>query len=76
MSKINETPILAFFVKLYGYPYAARPIANQLKKKGGDLILPPEGFFVEGMEGPLAQGELGRAANWANQIKSATFVDR
>ena len=69
MGKIEETPALAFFVRLFGHSaYAAKPIADMLKKKGGKLIVPPEGFYVEGMEGPLAQGELERAANWARQI--------
>ena len=65
-SKIEGTPILAFFVKMFGY--AARPIAARLEKKGGTLILPPEGFFVEDTEGPLQEGELERAAIWATQM--------
>jgi hypothetical protein len=66
MSNIEETPVLAFFVKIYGF--AAKPIAARLKKKGGELIVSPEGFFVEGMKGPLVNGELERAANWAKQM--------
>jgi flavodoxin len=69
VDEINKTPVLAFFVKLSGdSAYAAKHIANQLKKKGGQLIAPPEGFFVEGMKGPLVQGELERAVDWAKQI--------
>ena len=68
-NEINKTPILAFFVRLFGVnAYAARPIANQLKKKGGKAIGAPEGFFVEGMKGPLVDGELERAINWARQL--------
>ena len=48
--------------------YAAAPIAAQLKKKGGELIAPPEGFFVQDREGPLKPGELERAAKWAAQL--------
>jgi len=55
-----------FVVKLFGY--AAKPIADGLKVKGGELTIPPEGFFVEGTEGPLKEGELERAADWAKQI--------
>lgn len=66
--EISKTPVLAFFVKLLGNVYAAGHIANGLKKKGGELIVPPEGFFVEGMEGPLVKGELERAARWVKQI--------
>jgi len=64
--------LLNFFVRLYGpAAYAAKHIADQLQKSGGKLVVPPEGFFVQGTEGPLKQGELERAANWARQILSA-----
>ena len=58
--------ILRILVNLFGY--AAKPIADRLEKKGGGLIIPPEGFFVEGTEGPLKEGELERTADWAKQI--------
>jgi flavodoxin len=58
--------ILLILVNIFGY--AAKPIADRLKKKGGDLIMPPEGFYVKGTEGPLKEGELERAADWAKQI--------
>ena len=61
-SDINSG-ILRTMVNLGGY--AAKRIAGELKKKGGDLILPPEGFYVTGQEGPLKDGELERAAEWA-----------
>jgi flavodoxin len=61
-----DSAILSFMVKLFGY--AAKPIANRLRKKGGELALPPEGFIVEGTEGPLRRGELERAADWARQL--------
>ena len=58
--------ILRILVNIFGY--AARPISDGLVKKGGQLIAPPEGFFVHGTEGPLKEGELERAADWARQI--------
>jgi flavodoxin len=58
--------ILRIMVNIFGY--AAKPIADRLVKKGGQLIAPPEGFFVQGMEGPLKEGELERASDWARQI--------
>jgi flavodoxin I len=58
--------ILRILVNLFGY--AAKPIADGLEKKGGELVIPPEGFFVEGTEGPLKEGDLERAADWAKQI--------
>jgi len=60
---------LRFLVKTGGY--AAKRIAAQLKKAGGKLIVPPEGFYVEGTEGPLKAGELERAADWAKSILDA-----
>lgn len=67
--EINKTSILAFFVKLFGRnAYAAWPMANRLTKKGGKLVGNPEGFCVKGMEGPLVEGEIDRAVNWARQV--------
>ena len=60
---------LRFVVKTGGY--AAKRIAAQLKKAGGNLIVPPEGFYVEDTEGPLKTGELERAAEWAANILDA-----
>ncbi len=61
-----KSSALRILVKIAGY--AAKPIAGRLKKKGGDLVLPPEGFWVKGTEGPLKEGELERAAEWAKRI--------
>jgi flavodoxin len=58
--------ILRILVNIFGY--AAKPISDRLGKKGGQLIAPPEGFFVHGTEGPLKEGELERASEWAKQI--------
>ena len=66
VSEIEKVRILAFFVRIFGY--AAKPIADRLEKKGGELVIPPEGFYVGDTEGPLLEGELERAANWAKQI--------
>jgi len=51
------------WVKIFGF--AAKKIADILEKKGGNLVLPPEGFIVKGTEGPLEEGELERAAEWS-----------
>jgi flavodoxin len=65
-AEIDKNPPLPFFVRLYGY--AARRIAQQLRKKGGELVVPAEGFLVEGMKGPLVQGEVERAEAWARAL--------
>jgi flavodoxin len=49
--------------------YAAKHIASALKKKGGELVAPPQGFYVSDTEGPLLEGELQRAADWARQLR-------
>ena len=61
-----DTRISTKFVGVFGY--AAGRIAVSLKEKGGDLVIPPEGFFVKGIKGPLKEGELERAAVWAKSI--------
>ena len=61
-----ESSVGRFFVNFFGY--AARPILARLRKKGGEPAVPPEGFHVKGVEGPLKEGELERAADWARQI--------
>jgi len=57
---------LSVMVKLFGY--AAAPIAKRLQNRGGELIVAPAGFFVQDTEGPLREGELERAAEWAQRI--------
>jgi len=65
----GQSPLVRFVVGIGGY--AAKVIASKLSQSGGDLLVPPEGFFVEGKEGPLKAGELERAAGWAKQILAA-----
>ena len=48
--------------------YAAKPLAERLKKKGGQLLMEPEGFYVLDTEGPLKDGEIERAENWGKRI--------
>jgi len=50
---------------------AAPRIARSLRAGGGRLAVPPEGFIVEGKEGPLRQGELERVRGWAAAILRA-----
>lgn len=58
---------LIFMAGLFGY--GAEKIARALKRKGGTLKLPAEGFFVEGREGPVKPGELERATAWAVKLR-------
>lgn len=48
--------------------YAAPAMAKLLQSKGAEVIGGPEGFLVLESEGPLAEGELERAAAWVKSI--------
>jgi len=63
-----DSKALRFLVDKAGY--AANAIAKTLEKRGCRLAAPPEGFFVVGEQGPLKEGELERAANWAGRLVS------
>ncbi|UCF60653.1 MAG: flavodoxin family protein [Anaerolineaceae bacterium] len=47
---------------------AAKKLAQKLRKLGGKRVVPPETFYVEGREGPLYEGEIERARDWARTI--------
>jgi len=55
-----------FFIRTFGY--AAGRIGSVLTGKGGTQVVEPEGFIVEGKEGPLKTGEVERAAAWAKTL--------
>ncbi|HUK70038.1 MAG TPA: flavodoxin [Streptosporangiaceae bacterium] len=50
---------------------AAKGIGHRLHKHGYTLAAEPEGFVVEGAEGPLRAGELNRAHDWAAALLRA-----
>jgi flavodoxin len=47
------------------FGYAAPRITKALVGKGGREAAPARGFIVRGTKGPLAQGEVERAIDWA-----------
>ena len=61
-----NSKVLNGLVKVFGY--AAKPISDGLAKKGGNVIAEPEGFIVVDSEGPMKEGELERAAEWAKKL--------
>jgi flavodoxin I len=65
-TKMVNNKVLTFMVGIFGY--AAKPIADRLQKKGGVLVAEPEGFIVLDSEGPMKEGELERAAAWAQKM--------
>ena len=60
-----DTRITMKFARMFGY--AAPRMAEALTRKGSRLAVPPEGFIVKGRNGPLADGELDRAAEWGRK---------
>ena len=72
---LREVCVAAFGTRVPGPELftgsAAHGIAKQLTKKGGYLLIPPEEFIVTGREGPLAEGEVDRAATWAEKLLAA-----
>lgn len=57
-------------VKLFIHGDAKNKIANTLTSYGAKLVFEPQAFIVKGKEGPLFDGELEKAANWAKLIKA------
>lgn len=48
---------------------AAKKIERALRRRGCTIVAPATRFFVKGTEGPLADGELEKAAAWAKQME-------
>jgi len=63
---VFDTRMTQRWLKVIGF--AAPRIAKQLQQKCGTLIMPPEGFYVTGKEGPLKDNELARAINWGAHV--------
>ena len=53
---------------------AAHRIGRRLRSHGYELVVAPEGFVVEGTEGPLREGELARARGWAARLVPQTVT--
>jgi flavodoxin len=43
-------------------------IAERLERKGARIVAEPESFLVEDKDGPLLEGEEGRAAAWGRHL--------
>jgi flavodoxin I len=65
----KTSKFLKGLVKVFGY--AAEPMLKTMEKKGGAQAVPASWFIVNGSEGPLKDGELERAAAWAEEIFAA-----
>lgn len=47
---------------------AAHGAARALRHRGFGLLTKPESFFVEDVQGPLQEGEVGRARRWGQRL--------
>lgn len=70
---LSNIPVVAFDTSykmswLLNQFTASKRLAKKLRKLGGKLIVPPEIFLVSGREGPLFEGELERAHDWATSF--------
>ena len=61
-----DTRLKNVMVKMLGY--AAPRIEAAIKAKGGNSTAQPQGFFVKSTKGPLLDGELERAKDWAKAV--------
>ncbi len=61
-----DTRLTAKWVKIFGR--ASERIAETMKRKGSTLKGNPEGFYVTGPNGPLADGETERAIEWGKAL--------
>jgi flavodoxin len=57
-------------VKLFIHGDAASKIAKELTHVGASMVAEPEAFFVQGKEGPLLEGEEGRAKVWGVKLRA------
>jgi hypothetical protein len=55
---------------------AAKGIAKRLRRHGFTLVAPPESFFVVGSDGPLEDGEVERAHEWARELARVVEAGR
>ena len=53
---------------------ALKEISKELIRAGAEISAIPQAFFVKGKEGPLFEGEINKAIEWAKSIK-AIFAD-
>lgn len=78
MAVINELPEKTFQgirfttfdtrVKMFLHGDAKDHMAEKIRSLGGKPIAKPKEFYVKGKDGPLFEGEIEKAGQWARQI--------
>lgn len=68
-ASLNGIAVACFDTRARGpFGSAAKVMAKKLQTMGVSLLVPPESFFVKGMQGPMKSGEVERAASWARMV--------
>lgn len=67
-NKISHVAAFDTRVRSFMSGNAAKKIAKALTDRHFQIIEKPEGFYVNGKEGPLVTGEMERAKAWAKSI--------
>lgn len=62
----EQKKALQLLMKVIGY--AAPKMAASLKQKGCTVVSTPQGFIVADKEGPIRDGEIDRATQWARKV--------
>jgi flavodoxin len=57
-------------VKMFISGDAAKKISRALNNVGAEIIVRPQAFYVRGKAGPLLDGEIERAKDWARSIRT------
>ncbi len=66
MDEQKQSLGLKLLMKTIGF--AAPKMVAVVKKNGGNIMLPPQGFIVTAKEGPLADGESHSIKQWTKQL--------
>jgi flavorubredoxin len=67
---LRDLAVVCFDTRVHGpWGSAARHLARRLHTSGVKLLVQPMSFFVQGTEGPLAEGEVERASRWAVSLR-------
>jgi len=57
-------------IKLFISGDASKKIAKELKRAGAEIVVKPQAFLVKRTKGPLFNGEIEKATEWATSIKT------
>ena len=57
-------------VKLFIHGDAAGKISKKLAQAGAEMVASPQAFYAKGKEGPLFDGEIEKAQEWAEDLKN------